>query len=179
MTAKNATRILFILLIAVEAIGWAGGLPWTPAFSWVGLIITAVAVWALVEWLNLPAGLWPLFFAGLFLDATADVFQLYFRTTSWDRMMHLLGGMLLAIGAWHCLKPVIAPTMPARWRTFLVIAIVALLGTLYEGMEWGVDVFYFGQPRALGDGVDTIEDQLLNLVGGLVVVGIAEYRRKR
>lgn len=183
MKAKTVTRGLFLLLLVFEAVGWAGLLPWTPTYSWIGLIVTALAVWACVELIDLPSPLWPLFFVGLLLDATADTFQLYYHVTNWDRLMHLVGGALIAVASWYSLKPLLPATVSVRWRIILVLAMVALVGTMYEGMEWGVDAFYSAaydqDPGALGNGIDTVEDQLLNLVGGLIVVGIAEYRRKR
>ncbi len=183
MTAKNITRILFVLLIAVEVVGWAGGLPWTPTYSWLGLILTALAVWACVEWFQPPAELWPLFFFGLCMDAVADTFQFYYHVESWDRMMHLIGGALIALVSWHAVRRVLPETTTVRWRILLVLSMVAFFGTLYEGAEFGIDSFYIateGQSRgALGTGPDTVDDQLLNIIGGLVVVGIAEYRRRR
>jgi hypothetical protein len=183
MNPKNVTRGMFTLLIAVEASGWTGILPWSPTYSWLGLIITALAVWAFVEWFDLPGNIWPLFFVGLCMDAAADTFWLYSTIENWDRLMHLIGGALLGLASWHTLKPIFAGTVNGRWRIFLVLALVALFGTLYEGSEMGVDAFYAkveGKSRgALGDGIDTVEDQLLNLAGGLIVAGIAEYRRRR
>lgn len=183
MKSKNLARILFASLIAVEITGWLGALPWTPTYSWLGLIITAVAVWAFVEWFHIFERLWPWIFAGLLLDAVADTFNLYYSIGSWDRLMHLIGGALIALAVLYALRPVLSSQMPMRWRIILILALVALFGTFYEAMEMSVDVFYTlteGAGRgALGDGVDTVEDQLLNIIGGLAAVGIVEYRRSR
>jgi uncharacterized membrane protein YjdF len=180
MSAKRVTRVLFGSLIALEALGFLGLYPWEPAYSWIGLIVTAAAVWALVEWINPPDAWWPIFFAGLFVDAIADIFLLYTTVDWWDRMMHLMGGVLLALGSWHCLhRAVRFNRISLVWRFLLVLGLVALFGTLYELMEWGVDLLYGYDSRALGSGADTVEDIMLNLVGALVTVSILEYRHRK
>lgn len=180
MSAKQVTRVLFASLIALEALGFFGIYSWEPAYSWIGLIITAAAVWLLVEWINPPSAWWPLFFAGLLIDVISDVFHLYLTVSWWDKLMHLMGGVLLALGSWHCLhRAVRFSRLPPVWHYLLVLGLVALFGTLYELMEWGVDAAYGRVSHALGSGVDTVNDLLLNLIGALVTVAVLERKHPK
>ena len=51
-----------------------------------------------------------------------------------------------------------------------MICAIALLGFLYEYWEFLIDKFYFGYPKALGDGPDTVDDLMFNLAGGAAVL---------
>lgn len=168
---KKFVRVLFSAMLIFYTLNLFHILHVPLDFSWVGLIATAVGAWLLLERFDLPGWIWLLSFLVITLDACSDIFHLYSRLEIWDRFMHFSGGMFLSF-------PIIL--LMNRFRRehhikvsgvfFLIILLsfVGLLGTLYEILEYSTDKFYFGYPKALGDGPDTVEDLICNLGGGLI-----------
>jgi len=57
-----------------------------------------------------------------------------------------------------------------------------LLGTAYEVEEWLEDAWVHGQMLRLGDGPDTADDLLMNIIGAGIVMAIVlfyEARKKK
>lgn len=166
---KNAVRAGFLALLAFEVISWQGILPVRPDYSWIGLMLTALLVWIVLEFLELPGSLGLIVLGDVALDAGSDMFNLYSRIPNWDKFLHLLGGAVVGIVAIYVLWRAIR-NGTIRFRNPLVVIaigavlIASFLGAIYEAQEMFIDI-YNNQQRQLGDGPDTVKDQLFNMGG--------------
>src|SRR3990167_10945306 len=96
---RNMWRGAMAALIAFELLCAIGVVRVSLQFTWLGLIITAAAGWAIVETVGLgyrkqkghplPASIWAIVFFGLAMDASGDILQLYGRFLWWDRAGHV------------------------------------------------------------------------------------------
>lgn len=179
-------RIGFIGWIIFELLNWIGVLNFTLDFTWIGLVITAVFVWVAIELIShhlkkatgegLP---WSIYFISLFgitWDALGDVVHWYAQFVWYDQAAHIIGGSALGIVAFITLwrlnqaKKIILP----RWLlNTLSLTIANMVGVLYEVEEYTEDIISLSD--RLGSGVDTVNDMLLNLVGALVFIFIADW----
>lgn len=190
-----AARLGLAGLIGFEGLNWVGVLGFTLDFSWLGLIVTAGAVIALLEgsaFLLRRAtgrGLHPIAYlagaAALFVDALGDVLHLYGRFGWYDQFAHLVGGAVVGLVAFNVFwqLEVAGRIRLGGWlRGISVVAIGALMGVLYEIEEYLEDLWKWHRQVRLGDGPDTANDLLLNILGALVVAVIASamvYLRNR
>lgn len=166
-------RFNFLTLLGFETLNWAGILPFTLDFSWLGLIGTAFLIWLALEiyhyfYQSLPGFIYFIALSGIALDAITDTFHLYSQFMWWDRLMHFLGGVMAAIIVSYLFKK----------SPFYTILTVSFLGFLYEYWEFIIDKFYFGFPKALGDGPDTVDDMLLNIVGAVFMLLVIKITQK-
>lgn len=188
-TVNAVCRTAFAALLAVEILGWAGVFVIEPAFTWFGMVLTLAVVWAAFEFLEIIRRrgkfigfhwtTWPLAFLAVLVDAAGDVFQLYSIWWSYDRLAHFFGGavaMITALNILHVVMQARRHHLP-RWVVLpLAYGMTAVFSVLYEIEEFLEDRFT-GSKR-LGDGPDTVDDMMLNLLGAaLVGVGYFIVRR--
>ncbi len=170
---KWTVRLLFIALMCAEILAWNGIiLHLKPDYSWLGLAATAILVLGIIEIIQLSATLRLLVFLDTMLDACSDMFHFYSRIHHWDKLLHFLGGATVAIVAiWLLEKLVREGKLYVEHATVGIIIgailIVAFCGTLYETEEWLTDVHYLHYQKQLGDGPDTVTDEIWNEVGAL------------
>jgi len=167
---RKVIRILFLALLFFYSLNLFQVLHIPLDFSWIGLISTALGAWLLLEKFDLPDWIWLLSFFAITLDACSDIFHLYSHLESWDRLMHFWGGMFLSFPLLQLMSNFQEKQNSEISRLFfliILISFIGLLGTFYEILEYLTDKFYFGHPKALGDGADTVEDLVFNLVGGI------------
>lgn len=171
---KNFARTLFVTLIVFEISNWLGFLNFPLDFTWLGLVGTAGVIWLILEVADFfPGYIWFVAVVGVYLDALSDILNFYSRFESWDRWIHFLGGALTAIVVLYIFLRLEKSGQLEIGNKFLwlaVICAIALLGFLYEYWEFLIDKFYFGYPKALGSGPDTVDDLMLNLAGSAVVL---------
>ena len=176
---KNILRILFVLIIAVELLAWAGRIPLPdPTFTWFGLVGTALIAWTFLEIAKPPFWLQAVAFGHVTLDAYSDIYQLYGRwapTYPWDRVMHVLGGAVVALFAIELLSRAFRNGLLASRRPLLALALGTVLvtgfaGYGYEVWEYITDTVYTKKSIALGDGRDTVDDLNLNVLGSLLAL---------
>src|SRR3989344_3132475 len=181
MKALYLLRALFVSVLAFEILNLVGILNFEITFSWFGLIITAVAVWGCTEFLWDKLGemralkkAWLLFFitASLLLDLFGDVYGWYGQFGWYDRLAHFIGGMVAAIAVTIILRVKnILPDISIRPRfsfsvqLLIVLGIVSILGLLYEFEEYAETIFL--NNNRMGDLYDTMDDLLLNELGGI------------
>ncbi len=187
----TVARFAFGLWILVEVLSWAKVLPLTLEFTWLGLVITAVAAWAAVEvisWRLRLVGARSLW-AGTFLavlvsqctDAFGDILRLYGTYGWYDQAAHFVGGAVVALvffdmlSALHDAKRL---TIGVRFRGTLSVLGAMALGSLYELEEYGEDVLF--KSNRLGTAFDTGNDMFLNTLGAVVLMFLlVRYLRKR
>lgn len=178
-------RIGFLGWIIFELLNWIGVLDFTLDFTWVGLAITAVGVWIAIELIShhikkatgsgLPWFVYVLSLFGTSWDALGDVVHWYTKFSWYDQAAHFIGGSALGIISFITLwklyqaKKIILP----RWLlNTLALTIANMVGVLYEIEEYTEDAI--NSSGRLGTGVDTVNDMLLNLVGALFLIFIAD-----
>jgi murein DD-endopeptidase MepM/ murein hydrolase activator NlpD len=170
-------RLLFVGLIIFEFLNLIAVLNFPLDFSWFGLIITAAAVWLVVELLArfskepkfLKFAL-PLSFLGVFIDASGDIFRFYSRFGWYDKAAHLLVSGIAAYLIFLVSRRFFEQFNPLIHSLF-VLGISNLFGVLYEIEEYLEDLLIRqGRWLRLGDGPDTVNDLLFNLLGGLAVM---------
>ncbi len=186
-------RLGLASFIGFEGLNWFGVLDFTLDFSWLGLIVTATAVVALLEGSafllkrTTGRGLHPVAYfagaAGLAVDAIGDMAHLYGRFAWYDQVAHFLGGAVVGIVAFNVLWQLeqAGRIRLGGWgRGFAVVAAAAFFGSLYEIEEYLEDLWRWHRQVRLGDGPDTANDLLLNIVGAIAVVAaVALWQRLR
>ena len=84
--------------------------------------------------------------------------------------------MALSLAIFSALRPKFY--LPIFLILFLSLCLVSLFGDLYEVEEYLEDKFYHARQVRLGNGPDTADDLMWNLIGG-VMVGLIYYRLKK
>ncbi len=181
----NFTRFSFLALISFEFLNLRGFLPFTLDFSWLGLIGTAFFIWLSLEvyhyfYQPLPWFIYFTAFSGVTLDAFSDIFHLYSQIIWWDRWMHFFEGAIAAIIILYLFKK---SPFYSHAKDFSVgvytILLISFLGFLYEYLEFLIDKFYFGYPKSLGDGPDTVDDMLFNLLGATIIMALLFFWNRK
>lgn len=185
-------RFLFLGLLSFEGANLAGILKFTLEFSWLGLFLTAGAVWFGLELLSyfakkryhlqFPAFIFLIPAFNVLLDAAGDTFFWYSKFLWYDQLMHFLGGAAGASVLFFILQGIFSRRKIILSKRF--IALIAFLvsnffGILYELEEY-FESFFLHNNR-LGDRFDTPNDLFWNMTGALIGVLLAVWivRRKR
>jgi hypothetical protein len=174
---RTLARIGFILVILAEIAGWILHPQIASDFTWFGLIVTALFSWAMVEIFRLPWHIWGLVILANIIDGLSALFMLYSKIEPWDRWIHGLGGFVIAAGALHLILRSLrhGHVSVKRHYPFVISStylIVAAIGFLYEFWEYLVDNIQYGYPKSLVNAYDSVEDQVSNLLGATVIIGI-------
>lgn len=162
-------------------------------FTWFGLLITSMVVWLMVEGASFylskktgqPLSGWAMLVAvgALYLDALGDIFGFYnwnFQGLWYDQIAHFWGGLAAGAVVFSVMSALIRAGIMKMNRTalfILTVALTGLLGQFYEIEEYLED--YFRGSNRLGDGVDTANDMLLNIIGSTVSVGVGLALKKK
>lgn len=178
-------RTLFAIVILFEILNGLSILRVPLDFSWFGLTVTATAVWAAIEVAfareRYRDGRASALLVGLgvvMLDLAGDVLHLYSRIIWYDKVLHVIGGGVAGYLIYRLIAESDAIKAGAvRWLS--VVGITSLLGIAYEAEEWFEDMWVHGTTLRLGNGPDTIDDMLMNVIGAAVVVGIITIYEKR
>ncbi len=175
MLLKRLAQIGFAALLAFEILCWTGVLHFTLDFSWVGLVGTSVAVLLMLFYFN-PQGLvWFAAFFGVALDGISDVTHMYDYWYPWDRFVHTTGGFCAGLIVFFILRDLEKRGL-IRFNGAMIIPAVFVttctVGFFYEYWEFLVDLLYFGRPKELGDGPDTVDDMILNVLGSMIFLAV-------
>lgn len=175
-------RLLFLSLISFEFLNLIKILNFPLDFSWFGLIITASVVWAAVEILSRLlknqqrlGTILGLSFLVVFLDALGDVCHFYSHFELYDRFLHFAGGGVIVYLVYILTKDFFESI---RLHLASAVSLSNLFCVLYEIEEYLEDVFIHHRPLRLGDGPDTADDLLMNLLGALFVAFIIFFAKK-
>ena len=180
-TLKIASRAAVAGLISFELLNAAGILLFSLDFTWLGLSITAIFCWAVIEIISgllkksygAPLAGWTMLVAAgaVYMDALGDILHFYGRFGWYDQFAHFAGGAAVAIltfdVAWRLAQK---HKMPLWFSSFSAIAATALFGALYEIEEYLED--YFTGSHRLGDGPDTANDLMLDIIGAVVIIAL-------
>ncbi len=182
------SRILFSGLALAEILAWTGTLPVPPPdFTWLGLIGTSIAVFAFVEFARLPGWLRILIWLQTAADALIDSLHIYSRWYPSDRIMHFMGGFVVALVVIYLSHRWLRRRNISLPREILILSLfgifaAAFASILYEGWEFFIDLTYVKGSKALGDGRDTVDDELLALLGALIAASahsaFEKFRRR-
>ncbi len=186
---NHLARILIIGLFTFEFSNWIGLLDYQLEFTWVGLALTTLAVYLIVASIEyyllakygiyLHWATWPMVAIMLLFDFLGDFFYLYERWLPYDRIAHAFSGIFLVPLLYSFYNRV---SWAKKWRYPLVVNLVLAIGSnvflavLYEIEEYSEDIIY--HTSRLGNGFDTANDLLMNLVGALIVSTMIYYITK-
>lgn len=180
-TLKVISRTAVAGLIIFELLNEVGILLFSLDFTWFGLSITAIISWLVIEIVSsllrkyCGEGLagWAMFIAtgGIYLDALGDILHFYGRFGWYDQLAHLAGGAAVAIlifdALWQMNK--CQKIKLGNWGlNIFAICGATLFGALYEIEEYLED--YFTGSHRLGDGFDTANDLMLDIIGAIAII---------
>lgn len=154
-------------------------------YTWLGLVLTSAFVWGALELgaryvrtlgRDLHWGVWTVALVSTYFDAIGDMLHLYGRCGWYDQVAHVLGAAAVT-------TVVLALVNAARrGRTFtmpdfaMAVGMASLLSIVYEVEEYLEDSFLFSS--RLGDGPDTANDLLMDLVGSLAVIAVVWWAQR-
>lgn len=180
LRAKNALRIGFLLIFLFEIGNIFFTSPLRPDFTWLGLAVTSFAIFVALEgidmWLEwhgretLAAPAYLFAFLGLCIDLGGDLFHAYSRYGWYDRVAHFLGSGMAALVLLYVAQAFVGSKQNEWYRKVVPILVFALgvtLGALYEVEEYLEDMLTAS--HRLGDGVDTADDLLMDMLGAAFV----------
>ncbi|MBI4433725.1 hypothetical protein HY632_03055 [Candidatus Uhrbacteria bacterium] len=182
---RRVTRGACGALLLFELVGLFGALRYPIAFTWFGLFATLVVVWSFLElsaWYldcvhqrPYPISIWPLVLLGVGIDAWGDIFRWYMRWPWYDQVAHFTGSALV-MGILGTLVHRAQWYARLSWRVQWVslVALGSVVGVLYEIEEYLEDWMF--HTNRLGDGPDTANDLLMNLLGASVVAAVLVVR---
>ncbi len=183
-------RLLLFGLVGFEFLNLIGVLHWEIDFTWIGLMLTVVVAWSVLElinyWLVKSTGkgiaAWAYLAAtfAIYLDALGDINRWYSTYIHYDQVAHFIGGMATATIIGYVVLRIEQAKKIRCMTTFFLLTVLAMtmaLGSLYEIEEYLED--YFRGTNRLGDAQDTVNDMLLNTIGAIVVVIIIFFIRKK
>lgn len=189
---KRVISAGFLTLFAFEAANYWRLFHFSVDFTWIGLLITSLGVLLLLtgfdRWFkrhgaDLHWSVWLLTLLLVGVDAFADFAHLYSRWSWFDQFDHFGGGFIGFI-IFHSMAMVLKRTRewrhPRWFDAVAALGAVTILGNLYEIEEYFEDVISL--THRLGDGPDTANDLLMNLLGGLMALFLffaAEWLRKK
>jgi len=175
------SRLSIGVLIIFELLNQLGFLHYSLDFTWLGLAITSIIVWFLVEtcshllrkYCGHPVAGWVLFLtaAGLYVDALGDIMRWYGNFGWYDQVAHSVGGaaaggiLFFIIYSFNRAGKI---KLTHFSQAAFALCASSFFGTLYELEEYFED--YFTGSKRLGDGSDTANDMFLNLTGALIII---------
>lgn len=175
-------RLLFAGLILFELLNEVELLNFTLDFTWLGLAITSLSVLVILELAffylrkkNVAVHGRILFLAAIvvYLDAFGDIFKFYSRFGWYDKTLHFFASAVVILVAFEfitCLKRAGGFSLGLTGCGILAALIASFAGVLYEIEEYLED--YFRSTNRLGDGPDTVNDLMMNLLGAMMILGI-------
>ena len=190
-------RSFFIILLVFEFLNWIGVFHIQVEFSWAGLIITAGAVYAFLEFLehrlkkyhgaNLPPIAFLLGLIPVLYDAAGDIFHFYGRFNGYDKVGHFFGAGMAAAVIFIFLKTLSEAgyiNWNLRTKAFFSFTAAVTFGVLYELEEFGEDLLTCFHKdfipflvkmllpcgHRFGDAYDTGGDLFFDVLGALAAV---------
>ncbi|MFH1537041.1 MAG: hypothetical protein ABID45_03575 [Patescibacteria group bacterium] len=173
-------RIFTPLLIIFEVLNYIRFFKFEVDYTWLGLIVSAFGMWALLEIANyyslkklkqkLPIFITILALIMLYLDAFGDMLHFYSTFIWYDQLMHFVGGTVMAIGTYYIFykfRQVKIFKTGNLGISILTICSTTAIGVIYEWEEYFEDVI--NTTNRLGDGPDTANDMMLCFFGAVIV----------
>lgn len=183
----NFARLLFAGLIIFELLNFLKILQFNLQYTWLGLVITSIAAFALLEFVAykykrlkgdyLHWSIWLIVAAGLSLDAAGDFFHLYGKYGWWDQAVHFFVSAVICFTLFTVISAfwidkfkfsLLLKTGRLKLSLFLAATSAMSLSALYEIEEYLEDVFFL--TNRMGPGTDTSNDLVCNFSGILTTV---------
>lgn len=173
-------RIFLVPLAVFELLNALGILHQPLTFTWWGLVVTSLPVWAVLELAhqrlkkikkNIP---WwvivPVILAAYF-DALGDAEGVYNTFYWFDQVAHCTGSMAATAFVGAILFPFWKVHRLSQKVSFIfLVTCGAALGVVYELAEYLEDII--SESHRLGDGYDTANDLLWDVFGAVVVAAL-------
>lgn len=186
----NLVRVLFFSLITFESANLFGFLHLTLDFSWIGLVITALAVWFGLEFIYflvkkkynyvLSSFMFVVPAAVVFFDALGDILKWYSKFFWYDQIAHFLGGAAAAVVLFFIMRSIVHHRRKKLSNQFIGLFAIGwanVFGILYEIEEYAES--YILRNNRLGDRFDTPNDLLLDMLGSVIGVILILFFKKR
>ncbi len=190
---RRTLYIVFCAIFFFEFLNYFGVLHFHVDYTWFGRILSTLTVFGALRLIDelfrrktgkpLSSKIWVVMAILLLFDFIGDVFGFYGRWEHYDQVVHFISGPMLTLClllAFERLAKYFAWNCPRAVTYGLALGVNVILAVLYEIEEYSEDVIY--HTHRLGDGPDTANDLLMNLVGAsLLILGLIVYRawRKR
>lgn len=178
---RRLSYVLFACLFAFEFLNLIGILEYRVEYTWRGRAFSTAFVFAVVYILDrifqgyvrtrLPGQVWFVAAILMLMDFLGDIFSFYGRWTWYDQVAHFMGGPILVTAfyiVFDALAKVRGWKQPRAITLYLAYGTSVIFAVLYEVQEYLEDFIY--RTNRLGDGPDTANDMMLNLIGGAVTV---------
>lgn len=138
----------------------------------------------MVEIFNFSALVWTATFLMVIWDGVSALYGLYSKIEPWDKYVHAGGGALLGMASLELTRRVLARgwVQAKKEKLFIWMSVlggVTFIGFLYEFWEYLVDKIQYGYPKSLVSAYDSVEDQVFNILGGILVLLIFFWLEKR
>lgn len=182
-------RLAFFGLFMFEFLNYLGILHFSLDFTWIGLMITVLGIWLLLEIVNfylyrktkkkINGAVYFLVAFVIYFDAFGDILHLYSNFGWYDQVMHFAGGAAVAL-IFFCVFHFFYNHLDMLICALLSISLGETFCVLFELEEYFED--YFTGSHRLGDGFDTANDLFLDLIGALCIAFIffsAQHFKKR
>lgn len=180
--------LVFIGIAFFELLNYLNVLHFSVDYTWFGrlfstlFIFTTLLLIDLIVWrtlqIRLDGKIWLFLAILLTFDFLGDIFHFYTRWEWYDQLVHFMSGLVLVTVLGLCFEQIVTRkgwNIPLPMLYLLVLGVNTIFAVLYEIEEYSEDYLY--HTHRLGDGPDTVNDLLLNLVAGvLTVVCILSYR---
>lgn len=182
-------RFLFFSLVVFELLNVLKILKLNTQFTWLGLLITALFSWGLVEYIykkyektrghHLHWVVIYITILALSLDAAGDFFHLYGRFDWWDQVVHFFVPAIVCFtlftvinAFWIDKVKFVLLFKAGRLKLSLLLASTSAmsLSALYEIEEYSEDLIF--HTNRLGPGTDTANDLFCDFLGVCFAVAI-------
>lgn len=176
--ARTIPFLLFGSLFIFEILNYVGVLSYPIDFTWRGRVLSTSILFLLafiLDWfikkntdVRWRSVIW--FFACvlILLDFSGDVFHFYGRWDWYDQLVHFSSGSIITAALYLFFQSIRVRTgwrVPGWSSCFLAFTTNVTFASLYEIEEYLEDFFYY--TNRLGDGPDTANDLMLNIIAGL------------
>ncbi|MFH1781696.1 MAG: hypothetical protein ABH835_03740, partial [Patescibacteria group bacterium] len=174
--ARYIVYLLILGLLVFEFLNFIGILNYQASFTWTGLIVTIVMIFVGLQIImyytehnfhvSLSNQTMIVVLIGIYLDAAADMFQLYDRFEWFDQVVHFNAGILLCLVLYWFISR-LEKTKQIRLgpclKSSFIFAATLTLGVTYEIEEYLED--FFTHSNRLGTGMDTANDMFMAAAG--------------
>jgi uncharacterized membrane protein YjdF len=165
-------RTLFALLTLFEGLNYVRVLHFSLVYTWFGLIVTVLGIWALMELTNRKKShhpvSWFLALTVVSADAGGDMLHFYEHIPHFDKYVHF---SISAVGVIIVLLLIHRHAAQLHARDYLLAAsAVIALGALYEMEEFWESVLL--KSNRWGGGSDTLTDLTANVAGALLATAV-------
>lgn len=116
----------------------------------------------------------------VFLNLTGVLFRWYWTVPYYDKPVHFLGGLWVAMIVAYLFQIFSPAARPSKFLFFfLLIGLTMVVGFFWEVYELGADLFIFKKNIMQKTIVDTLTDLLADFGGAFIYSSIIVFFRKK